>query len=201
LQIFQVRQLFLWHAISLLADAEMSLTLQIARSSPSLRGVAQSPIMFFLTVYFISFIVTPAKNIFRAIFVAASLILAMPAFAAELRVRIEGIAETGSIHVYVFSSADGFPKEERAVFHQVYPRPAPAQNELEIRISVPDAPEYAVMSFQDKNGDGKMNRLLGMIPQEPYGLSRNPRLFGKPAFADAAIKAADGETIVVKLHD
>lgn len=143
----------------------------------------------------------PIINILRSSFVVTSLILAMPVFAAELRVRIEGIAEKGSIHVYVYTTPEGFPKEEHAVLHQVYPRPAPAQNELDIRISVPDSDEYAVMSFQDKDGDGKMNRLLGMIPQEPYGLSRNPQLFGKPKFSDAAIKVSDSETIIVKLHD
>ena len=127
--------------------------------------------------------------------------MALPLFAADLGVRIEGIAEKGSIHVYVFTTQEGFPKEEHAVFHQVYPRPAPALNELSIRISVSDSAEYAVMAFQDKNGDGKMNRLLGMIPQEPYGLSRNPQLFGKPKFSDAAVKASDSEAIVVKLHD
>ena len=141
------------------------------------------------------------KHILRSLIFVASLLLATPLLAAELRVRIEGLAATGNLHVHVFTGAEGFPKEEHAAIHQVYPRPAPAQNELDIRISVPDSAEYAVMAFQDKDGDGKMNRLLGMIPQEPYGLSRNPQLFGKPKFSDAAIKASDSELIVVKLHD
>ena len=141
------------------------------------------------------------KNMLRSFIVVTGLLVATPLLAAELRVRIEGLAATGSIHVYVFTAEQGFPKEERAANHQVYPRPAPAQNALDIQISVPDAAEYAVMAFQDKDGDGKMNRLLGMIPQEPYGLSRNPQLFGKPKFSDAAIKASDSELIVVKLHD
>lgn len=118
----------------------------------------------------------------------------------ELSVRIEGIADKGKIHLYVFTGAEGFPKEEHAVLHQAYPRPPRGQTALELRISVPEAAEYALMSFQDKDGDGKMKRLLGMIPQEPYGLSRNPKLFGKPKFAEAAISAS-GETIVIKLHD
>ncbi len=59
----------------------------------------------------------------------------------------------------------------------------------------------ALMAYQDKNGDGKMNRLFGMIPQEPYALSRNPQVFGKPKFSDAAVQARDGESIILKLHD
>ena len=73
-----------------------------------------------------------------------------------------------------------------------------------MRISVPDAAEYALMVFQDKDGDGKMNRLLGMIPQEPYGLSRSPEVFGKPKFSDAAIKPSsppNREPISIRLRD
>lgn len=141
------------------------------------------------------------KYILGAFFIVTNCYLAPPLLAEELRLRIEGITEQGSIHVYVFTAAEGFPKEAQAAVHQVYPRPAPAEDALDIQIAVPDAAEYAVMSFQDKDGNGKMNRLLGMIPQEPYGLSRNPQLFGKPKFSDAAVKASDSGLIVLKLRD
>lgn len=144
---------------------------------------------------------THKKHIKRAFFTLASLLLTTPIFAAELRLRIENLSDKGAIHVYVFTSPEGFPKEENAVIHQIYPRPAPEKNDLEVQISVPDVSEYALMSFQDKDGNEKMNRLLGMIPQEPYGLSRNPQLFGKPKFSDAAIKASDSEWIILKLHE
>ncbi len=142
-----------------------------------------------------------AKHRIHAILAATAFLSASPIFATELGVHIEGLADQGSIHVYVFTSPEGFPKEEHAVFHQVYARPSAGQNELAVRLAVPDAPEYAVMAFQDKDGNGKMNRLLGMIPQEPYGLSRNPTLFGKPKFAEAAVKAAETDRIAVKLRD
>ena len=100
------------------------------------------------------------------------------ATAADLNLRIEGLSATGDIHVYVFTSPDGFPKEESAALHRSFPRPPAAQNELTARVEVPDDAQYAVVVFQDEDGNGKMNRLLGMIPQEPYGLSRNPDVFG-----------------------
>lgn len=131
--------------------------------------------------------------------IAACAVCAVPAFAADLQVRIEGIADSGTIHVYVFTSAEGFPKEENAVTHVNQPGQSGAQ--LDISIHVPDSSEYALMAYQDRNGDGKMNRLLGMIPQEPYALSRNPQSFGKPKFSDAAVRPLDGETIILKLHD
>lgn len=132
---------------------------------------------------------------------AAGMSVAVAVGAAELNLKIESIAEKGDIHLYVFTSPDGFPKEEMAAVHRVFPRPEAGQSQLDIRLGVPDAAEYAVLCFQDTNADGKMNRLLGMIPQEPYGLSRNPALFGKPKFSEAAFRPADDEQIVIKLRD
>ena len=132
---------------------------------------------------------------------AAGMTAAVAVGAAELNLRIEAIAEKGDIHLYVFTSPDGFPKEEKAAVHRVYPRPEAGKSQLDIRLGVPDAAEYAVLCFQDANDDGRMNRLLGMIPQEAYGLSRNPALFGKPKFSEAAFQPADDEQIVIKLHD
>jgi uncharacterized protein (DUF2141 family) len=144
---------------------------------------------------------THTKLIFGALIALGSLTFSPGIFAAELQLQIEDTGETGNIHVYVFTAPDGFPREDKAVVHQIYPAPQRPQNRLDVRITVPEATEYAIMAFQDKNGDGKMNRLLGMIPQEPYGLSRNPKLFGKPAFSAAAFKPADSETQVIRLHD
>jgi uncharacterized protein (DUF2141 family) len=141
------------------------------------------------------------KTLYLATSIAAVTLLTTRVSASELNVRIEGIAHAGTIHVYVFTSPEGFPKEENAAVHQSYPGPSGAQSEIAIQISAPDASEYVVMAYQDLDGNGKMNRLLGMIPQEPYGLSRNPQLFGKPKFLDAAIKVSDGELVVLKMHD
>lgn len=122
--------------------------------------------------------------------------------AAELDLRIEGLSATGDIYVYVFTSPDGFPKEESAALHRSFPRPPAAQNELTARVEVPDAAQYAVVVFQDEDGNGTMNRLLGMIPQEPYGLSRNPDVFGKPKFPDAAVSgdSARQTPLVIKMR-
>lgn len=125
--------------------------------------------------------------------------LATSALAQDIKVRIEGAGDKGTVHLYVFSTAQGFPKEESAAVHTSYAR----QNAdpVEAIVQVPEAEEYALMAYQDKNEDGKMNRLLGMIPQEPYALSRNPQVMGKPKFADAAVRPTAGEVIVLKLRD
>jgi len=142
------------------------------------------------------------KKFLSAIALACALTMTN-ASAAELKVRVSGITasarDAGSIvHVYVFTSADGFPKEERAIAHVAHSAPA---DSLEFTIQVPEAAEYALMAYLDRNGDGKMNRFLGMIPQEPYALSRNPQVMGKPRFADAAVRPSSGELIVLNLRD
>jgi uncharacterized protein (DUF2141 family) len=138
-------------------------------------------------------------NYLRGVFVALVALLALPVSAAELNLRIVDIVNAGTIHVFVFTSADGFPKEGRAVVHADFPKPDGSQ--LDLVIQVPESSEYAVMAYQDKNGDGEMNRLFGMIPQEPYALSRNPNVFGKPKFSDAAISGENKDIILMKLHD
>lgn len=125
----------------------------------------------------------------------------LPAAATELAVRIDGIAATGAVHVYVYTKADGFPKEEAAVLHTSYPVEDKTQTALDVKIDAPDAEEYALVAYQDLDGNGRMNRLLGMIPQEPYGLSRNPKLFGKPKFSEASFKPKAGEVVVIHLKD
>jgi len=139
------------------------------------------------------------SNYLRTVFIAFVALLSLPVTAAELNLRIVNIVNAGAIHVFVFASAEGFPKEERAVVRADYPKPD--GSELDLAIQVPESSEYAVMAYQDINGDGKMNRLFGMIPQEPYALSRNPDGIGKPKFADAAIQADNKDIILMKLHD
>lgn len=139
---------------------------------------------------------------FTQCFCLAALTLpALPAGATELAVRIDGIAATGAVHVYVYTKAEGFPKEEAAVLHTSYPVEDKTLTALDVKIDAPDADEYALVAYQDLDGNGRMNRLLGMIPQEPYGLSRNPKLFGKPKFSEASFTPKAGEVVVIHLKD
>jgi uncharacterized protein (DUF2141 family) len=61
--------------------------------------------------------------------------------------------------------------------------------------------DYAVSLIHDENGDGQLNKFLG-IPREGFGFSRNPRLrMGPPGFEEcrfAVTGALVRETIRVK---
>ncbi len=46
---------------------------------------------------------------------------------------------------------------------------------------------YAISILHDENGNGRVERALGMIPKEGFGFSRDaPVRFGPPSFAQAA---------------
>lgn len=56
-----------------------------------------------------------------------------------------------------------------------------------VAIRLPNVPpgDYAAMAFHDKNGNGTLDRWLG-VPREDVGFSRMPRLpFRPPRFKDA----------------
>lgn len=135
----------------------------------------------------------------RLLAVALTLLLPIAASAAPLQVKITHIKPAqGTLYLYVFTSAEGFPKEENAAAH--FSIPAPNGTETSTTIELPAAKEYAIMAFQDLNGDGKMDRFMGMIPREPYALSRNPSVMGKPKFADSVFRVQDGAVIELELR-
>ena len=57
------------------------------------------------------------------------------------------------------------------------------------------------MAYHDEDGNGELNRFLGMIPQEGWGLSNNPAVGGKPAFKDAAVTVPEsGADVAIRLN-
>lgn len=123
---------------------------------------------------------------------AAILVGTLPAFAADLTVRVTGIADAaGAIRVAACTEAE-FLKTCRLVAS------APAKaGSLDVRIgAVPPGP-YAIQAFHDRNGDGKLATNMLGIPSEPFGFSRAPSMnFGPPAFADAVVEV-DARVVIV----
>jgi uncharacterized protein (DUF2141 family) len=51
---------------------------------------------------------------------------------------------------------------------------------------------YAISTFHDKNGNEKLDMLMGMIPKEPIGTSNNaPMVMGPPKWKDAHFSVKD----------
>lgn len=129
---------------------------------------------------------------------ALPLMLALTgAEAATLNVALDGVkAGGGKLTVLLYERAEGFPKEARASQRFVLP-----QGKTTLAIDGLKPGQYAVMAYHDEDGNGELNRLFGMIPQEGWGLSNNPKVSGKPAFKDAAVTLAEPDsTITIQLN-
>jgi uncharacterized protein (DUF2141 family) len=115
--------------------------------------------------------------------------------AATLTVTLDG-AKTGGgpLTVLLFDQADGFPRESRASSRHVLP-----QGQTTLALNGLKPGQYAVLAYHDEDGNGEMNRFLGMIPREGWGLSNNPAVSGKPVFKDAAIDVPENGRAVT-LH-
>ncbi|MDZ7596062.1 MAG: DUF2141 domain-containing protein [Thiobacillus sp.] len=131
----------------------------------------------------------------NACYYALPLMLCLPADAATLTVNLDGIKPGGGpLTVLLFDRAEGFPKEARASQRHVLPA---GKKTLALDGLKPG--EYAVMAYHDEDGNGELNRLFGMIPQEGWGLSNNPKVTGKPKFKDAAVALPEAGAAVT-LH-
>ena len=125
----------------------------------------------------------------RALLCVAVLGAAAAAQAATIEVRVTGVAGgKGKVAVAVCDKAT-FLKD------CLYSATAPAKDG-ETVVTVKDVPAgtWAVLSYQDENDNGQLDRNVIGIPKENYGFSRDARgRFGPPSFEDAAF-AVSGET-------
>jgi uncharacterized protein (DUF2141 family) len=118
--------------------------------------------------------------------------------AATVDVHVSNVAGgKGSIRVAVCD-------RERFLKQCAYTASMPAR-EGENVIAVPGIPKgtWAVLVYQDENGNGELDRNFIGIPKENYGFSRDAASkFGPPGFDEAAIQVGDEVTVVakVKLH-
>lgn len=131
----------------------------------------------------------------RGILAALSL-AAASAGAATVEVRVTGVTPKGKVNVAVCDKA-------RFLKQCAYSASAPAQ-QGETTVMVRGVPPgtWAVLAYQDENGNDELDRNLVGIPKEAYGFSRDARgKFGPPDFEDAAIEVGDAQvTSVVRLR-
>lgn len=132
------------------------------------------------------------KPKFRAAALLAAL-LAWPggATAAELQVVVRPVAhDKGAVKVVLYASPETFRKEDKAL--AVRSQPA-MPGEMAFSFDGLAEGRYAVVAYHDENGNGQMDRFLGMIPTEGWGLSNNPEVSGPPQFDPSAFTVAEAE--------
>jgi uncharacterized protein (DUF2141 family) len=117
-------------------------------------------------------------------------------------------AATVEVHVTAVAGGKGSVKvavcdRERFLKQCAYSASAPARDGENV-ILVPNVPKgtWAVLAYQDANGNGELDRNFIGIPKENYGFSRDAASkFGPPGFDDAAIEVGDEPTVArIRLH-
>lgn len=97
-----------------------------------------------------------------------------------LTVDLHGIRnEQGAVFVELYSEPSTFRKSAKAL--KVLQTPA-MEGSAQVVFESLDAGIYAVLAYHDEDGNGVMNKRLGMIPLEGYALSNNPNVMGPPKF-------------------
>ncbi len=125
---------------------------------------------------------------------AAMTLLAVPAAAASLVVEVEGVAPGGG-RVWVAVCAGGLD-EASCGDGQSAPAEAGAHR---FAFDLPPG-TYAVLAYQDSNGNGRPDRTALGLPVEPYGLSNGAGRRARPDFASAAFTLGErGAGIRVRL--
>lgn len=122
-----------------------------------------------------------------------------PACAAELKVTVDHIRPgKGAVRVVLYGDADSFRHEERA--RKVLSMPAATDS---VTLDFQDLPAgtYAVMAYHDANDNKTLDLILGMFPDEGWGLSNDPSVIGPPSFKASAFDVTEpGNNINVHLH-
>lgn len=103
----------------------------------------------------------------------------------------------GVLHVALYHAESHWLAENGMVRGQVVPTMA---DELEIEFGGLATGDYGVAAFQDVNTDGEFNRLLGLIPREPYGFTGPAGGLAPPSFAEAAFAIAGDRKVSLTLR-
>lgn len=129
------------------------------------------------------------NQLYRTILSGVLLLGAVAAQAGTVEVRVAGATPKGAVKVAVCD-------KERFLKQCAYSASAPAQaGETTVLVKDIPAGTWAVLAYQDENGNGELDRNLIGIPKEPYGFSRDARSkFGPPGFEDAAFEVGEAQT-------
>ena len=104
----------------------------------------------------------------------------------------------GQLRVGLYQDPKTFRKEAQAFALQQVPA---TPGTVQVRFTNLPPGRYAIMAYHDENGDGELNRRLGMFPTEGYGLSNNPKVMGPPQFEDSAFQVpAAGQAVSIEIR-
>lgn len=109
-----------------------------------------------------------------------------------IHVAIDGLhTDKGHVICSLYSSAEGFPKNDRkAIAHS---KSLIANRHADCEFSGIQPGTYAISVFHDENSNGRLDTNFLGIPREGVGASNDARgHFGPPSFHDASFVYAGG---------
>jgi len=119
----------------------------------------------------------------------------------SLTVVVNGIRnQTGEICLRVYNSEKGFPDNAKSEVKSGCTKIT--GNSIKQVFSGLKPGNYAVAVVDDQNGDHKLNKDFFGIPEEGFGISRNPVVSirtGTPKFKNASLKVDKNTTINIFL--
>lgn len=132
---------------------------------------------------------------------AALLLLALCAqavVAGDLAVLVTGVKNTnGKVAIAVYSSAEGFPKDDARALRKVMASIDGATHSAKAVFAGLEPGEYAIAVFHDDNGSGKLETNFFGIPTKGYGFSNNVRpKVRAPSFGEARFTLPAGGSAV-----
>jgi uncharacterized protein (DUF2141 family) len=114
----------------------------------------------------------------------AGLAVAAPAAAADLSVAFDIGEPRGQLMVAVYASEADYDASKPRTAQMA---PVSAKGPLTVIFKDVAPGRYAIKTFQDVNGDGKMGANPFGQPTEPFGFSNNaPVRMGAPSWAETA---------------
>ena len=114
----------------------------------------------------------------------------LPACAATLTVDVEGkMASSGPVRMVLYDGPNGFRHEDSAI---AVLSAKPDGNRASATFENLKPGRYAVIVYQDENGNRKLDLFMGMFPEESWGLSQDPVVMGPPSFDASAFDVAQG---------
>ena len=111
---------------------------------------------------------------------------------ARLALTINGIDDiSGTLAIAVFATEDSFESRSNQVAEARF---AVRARSMTWTFELAAPASYAIIVFQDTNGNGELDLSRLGIPQEPYGFSNNARsAFGPPGYRKARIEFDAGD--------
>ena len=118
--------------------------------------------------------------VIAALAIAFAPVAALGAPATSLTVKVEGVSDKGGqLRIGIYDKARFLERGSKPVTGRIV---AATPGEVVVKFDGLEPGLYGVKLFQDENGNGHIDTVMGMIPSEPFGLSNDakPSMSGPP---------------------